>query len=86
MKTETTEESSEFRHYVLASTQQNPAKIVQRGRVSNIVATLTSPEDLAATHTRFITKIAQAKRMTLQDGRRDDGLLDQAEQNGEPPE
>ena len=32
-------------------------KIVQRGRVQNIVATLTSPEDLAAAHIRFITKI-----------------------------
>jgi len=61
-------------------------KIVQRGRVQNIVATLTSPEDLAAAHIRFITKIAKAKHMTLQVGRRDDGLLDQAGRNEEPPD
>ena len=61
-------------------------KLVQRGRFLNIVKTLTSPEDLAAAHTRFITKIAKAKRMTLQDGWRDDGPPDQAEQNEEPPD
>ena len=60
--------------------------LVQRRRVSNIVTALTEHEDLAAAHTRFITKIAQAKRMTLQDGRRDDGPLDQAERNEEPPD
>ena len=86
METETIEESSEFRHCVLASTQQNPAKIVQRGSFPNIVKTLTEPEDLAAAHTRFITKIAQAKRMMPQNGRRDDGPLDQAERNEEPPD
>ena len=61
-------------------------KIVQRGRVQNIVGTLTSPEDLAAAHIRFITKIAKAKHMTLQVGRRDDGPPDQAERNEEPPD
>ena len=85
METETTEEISKFRHCVLACTQQNLAKLVQSGRILNIVATLTSPEDLAPAHTRFITKITKAKSMTLQDGRRDDGPPDQAEKNEEPP-
>ena len=61
-------------------------KIVQIGRVPNIVATLASPEELAAAHTRFITKIAKAKSMALQDGRRDNRLPDQTEQNEEPPD
>ena len=61
-------------------------KLVQRGKVQNIVVALTSPEDLAAAHIRFITKIAKAKRMTLQVGRRDDGLPNQAERNEEPPD
>ena len=56
-------------------------KLVQRGRFLNIVTTLSEPEDLAAAYTRFITKIAKAKRMTLQDGWRDDGPPDQAEKN-----
>ena len=86
METETIEESSEFRHCVLASTQQHPAKMSTKGRFPNIVATLTKPADLAAAHTRFITKIAKAKRMTLQDGRRDNGPPDQAEKNEEPPD
>ena len=55
-------------------------------RVQNIVTTLTEPEDLAAAHTIFITKIAQVKRMALQDGWRDNRPLDQAERNEEPPD
>ena len=47
---------------------------------------LTSPEDLAPAHTRFITKIAKAKYMMLQDGHRDEGLPDQVKQNEEPPD
>ena len=61
-------------------------KVLHRGRAQNIVATLTSHEDLATAHTRFITKIAQAKCMTLQVGQKDDGLPDQAERNEEPPD
>ena len=61
-------------------------KLVQRGGVQTIVATLTSPEDLATEYIRFITKIAKAKRMTLQVGRRDDRPPDQAERNEEPPD
>ena len=76
METETAEESSKFRHCVLASTQQNTVKITQRGKVLNILVTLTSPEDYAAANTRFITKIAKAKRRMLQDGRMDDGQSD----------
>ena len=53
-------------------------KLVQRGRFQNIVATLTSPEDLAIAHIRFNTTIAKAKHMTFQVGRRDDGPPDQA--------
>ena len=81
METETTEESSEFRHCVLARTQQNTAKIVQRGKVWNILTTLTSSEDLAAANTRFVTKIAKAKRTMFQDGRSDEGPPDQDKQN-----
>ena len=62
-----------------------PGKIVQRGMVQNIVATLTSPEDLAAAHIRFTTKIAKAKHMMLQVKRRDDRPPDQAKRNEEPP-
>ena len=51
-------------------------KITQRGKVLNILVTLTSPEDYAAANTRFITKIAKAKRRMLQDGRMDDGQSD----------
>ena len=79
-------QSSEFRHCALASTRQNRAKLVQRGRVQNIVAALTSPEDLGAARIRFITNRAKAKCMTLQVGQRDDGLPDQAEQNEDPPD
>ena len=61
-------------------------KLVQRGRFPNIVKTLSKPEDLAAAHTKCITKIAKAKRMMLQDGRRDDGQPDRAEQNEESPD
>ena len=86
METEPTEESSEFRHCVLARAQQNTEKIVQRRRVPNIVVTLISSEELAAANTRFFTKITQAKRMTLQDGRMDEGPPDQAERNEEPPD
>ena len=52
----------------------------------NIVMTLTSSDDLAAANTRFITKIAKAKRTALQDGRRDEGPPDQDKQNEEPPD
>ena len=65
---------------------KTPRKIVQRGRFPNIVMTLTPHEDLAAAHTKFITKMAKAKCMTLQDGQRDDRLPDQAEQNEELPD
>ena len=61
-------------------------KIVQRGRVQNTVATLIPPDDLAAAHFRFITKIAKTKHMALQVGRRDGELLDQAKRNEEPPD
>ena len=61
-------------------------KLVQRGRVQNIVGTLTSPEDFAAAHIKFIMKIAKAKHMTLQVGQRDDGPPDQAERNEGPPD
>ena len=60
-------------------------RIVQRGKVPNIVITLTSSDDLAAANTRFITKIAKAKQTTLQDGRRDEGPPDQDDRNEEPP-
>ena len=86
METETTEESSEFTHCVLASTQQNLAKNSTKGNVRNIVVTLTSPEDLAAAYTRSITKIAKDKCTTLQDGHRDDGLLDLDKRNEELPD
>ena len=61
-------------------------KLVQRGRIRNIVATLTSPEDLAIAHIRFNTMIAKSKRMTFQVGRRDNRLPDQAERHEEPPD
>ena len=61
-------------------------KIVKRGRVQKIVATLTSPEALAAAHIRFITKIAKSKHTMLQVGQRDNRPLDQAERNEEPPD
>ena len=48
--------------------------------------TLTLSEELAAANTRFRTKITQAKRTAFQDGRRDEGPPDQAEQNEEPPD
>ena len=60
--------------------------IVQRRKVSNIVVTLTSSEELAAANTRFLTKITQAKCTTLQDVFMDAGLPDQAERNEEPPD
>ena len=79
-------QSREVKHYALASTRQNRAKIVHRGRIQNIVETLNEPEDLAAAHTRFITKIAKAKDMMLQVGRRDNRPPDQAKQNEETPD
>ena len=57
-----------------------------RNILPNIVVTLTSVEDLAAAHTRFIKKIAKAKHATLQDGCRDDGQPNQDKQNEEPPD
>ena len=51
-----------------------------------IVATLTSPEALAAANTSFLAKILHAKRTTFQDGRIDEGQTDQAERNEESPE
>ena len=47
---------------------------------------LISSEELAAANTRFLAKITQAKRMTLQDGRMDKGPNDQAERNEELPD
>ena len=61
-------------------------KIVQQGRVPNIVVTLTSPEELAAANTSFLAKLIHAKRATFQDGRRSEGLTDQAVRNKEPPD
>ena len=60
-------------------------RIVQLRKVSNVVVTLISSEELAAANTRFLSKITQAKRTTLQDGHMDDGPLDQAKGNEEPP-
>ena len=58
-------------------------KIVQQGRVLNIVVTLTSPEELTAANTSFLAKIVHAKRTTFQDGRMDEGPTDQAERYSE---
>ena len=61
-------------------------KIVQRGRVPNIVVTLTSPDELAAANNSFLAKILHAKRTISQDGRMDEGPNDQTKQNEEPPD
>ena len=61
-------------------------KIVQRRKVSNIVVTLTSPEELTAANTSFLAKIVDAKRTTIQDGNMDEGPNDQAERNEESPD
>ena len=54
-------------------------KILHRGKVLNIVMTLTSYDDLVAANTRFITKTAKAKRTTFQNRHRDEGPPDQDE-------
>ena len=54
-------------------------KIVQRGRVSNKVATLTQPEALVAANTSFLAKMLHARRTAFQDGRMDERPPDQAE-------
>ena len=55
-------------------------KVVQRGRLSYIVVTLTPPEELAAANTSFIAKILHV------DGHMDEGPNNQAERNEEPPD
>ena len=62
------------------------SKIVQQGRVSNKVVTLTQPEALAAANTSFLATILHAKRTAIQDGRMDEGLNDQTARNEEPPD
>ena len=61
-------------------------KIVQQGRIPNIVETLTQSEALAAANANILSKILRAKRTTIQVGRTDEGPNDQAERNEETPE
>ena len=44
------------------------------------------PVDLEQADCSFFAKIVRAKRMTIQNGRTDDGTNDPTERNGEPPD
>ena len=79
METETPEEISEFRHCVLARTQQNN----KTNRTTRRTFEYTNDK---YAYTGVKTNKYQAKRTMIQDGRTDEGTNDPAERNEEPPD
>ena len=80
------EESSKLGHCVLARTQQNAAKKSTTREGPEYSTDNDFTWGANSSKYQITRKDSKSKRMTLQDGRMDEGLNDQAERNEEPPD